>query len=94
MRGMMYLEYMPGETLESVWPTLDADAKERICRDTWALLEKLRREVPKPKTADGDGDGENGQTGAPLFYCAADGTPNIIQPLLGDEYHPPPSVDG
>lgn len=79
MSGELYMDFIPGETLESAWPTLDAGAKERVCRDTWALVEKLRR-VPKPVTVDGDREEEEKDA---LLNCAADGTP---------QYHP--SVPG
>lgn len=67
------MQHMPGKTLREVWPTLDEIAKERVCRDTWAIVEKLRG-VPRPETHDG------------AFYLAADGTSKIIQTLLGDEH--------
>lgn len=73
---------MPGKTLREVWPTLDATAKERVCRDTWALVAKLR-EIPRPENPDG------------AFYLGADGSSNMMQSLLADghEGYPPMKTD-
>lgn len=73
---------MAGKTLREAWPSLDEVAKERVCRDTWAIVEKLR-EIPRPEMDDG------------AFYLAADGTSKIIQTLVGDEHdtYPPMKTD-
>lgn len=73
------MEHMPGKTLREAWPSLDGEAKKKVCRDTWALVEKLR-EIPRPETDDG------------AFYLAADGTSKIIQTLLGDEHDTHPAM--
>lgn len=75
--GKLYMEFIPGETLEAVWPRLSMSDKERLCRDTWTLINKLRL-IPRPQ------DGEKLEDGSQPFYCAADGTSHIINPLLGD----------
>jgi hypothetical protein len=61
LRGSIWMERMPGKSLREVWPTLDETAKERVCRDTWAIVERLR-EIPRPETDDG------------AFYLGADGS--------------------
>lgn len=83
------MEYIPGKSLESVWPRLSEDKKERICQETWGLIEKLRQ-IPRPEktTYIASIDGEQAQ----LFYCAADGTSHIIHPLLGDIYDQSPPL--
>ncbi|KAK2595885.1 hypothetical protein N8I77_013676 [Diaporthe amygdali] len=81
-KGTIWMEHMPGKTLREAWPSLDQVPRERVCRDTWAIVEKLR-EIPRPETDDG------------AFYLAADGTSKIIQTLLGDEHdtYPPMKND-
>lgn len=74
--GRLYLEFIPGESLESAWPRLGMSDKERLCRDTWALIDKLRL-IPRPQ------DGEKLEDGQQPFYCAADGTSHIIHQFLG-----------
>lgn len=86
--GMLYMEFIPGESLESVWPRLSECHKERICRETWGLIDKLRL-IPRPEKATDIGN-HGGKI--QLFYCAADGTSNIIHPLLGDIYDQPPPL--
>lgn len=78
--GMLYMEFIPGESLQSAWSRLDKDDRERICRDTWALVDKLRR-IPRPQQQD-----------TQVLYCAADGSSSIVHPLLGDIYEPPPPL--
>lgn len=93
--GMLYLEFIPGETLESAWPRLSKDDRERICRDTWALIEKLRR-IPRPPPPPPPPPPQLRQeddTQVLLFYCAADGTSSsLLNPLLGDDSAPPPPL--
>ena len=66
------MDFMSGKTLRPAWPSLNEGARERVCRDTWAIIEKLRG-IPRPETEDG------------AFYCAADSSSKMIHPLLGDE---------
>lgn len=77
--GSIWMELMPGKTLRDEWHSLDEEAKEKVCRDTRAMVEKLR-EIPRPETDDG------------AFYLAADGTSKIIQTLLGDEHDTHPAM--
>lgn len=70
--GTLYMDFIPGRTLRSAWPSLGEGARERVCRDTWAMIEKLRG-IPRPEAEGG------------AFYCAADGSSKMIHPLLGDE---------
>lgn len=87
--GMIYMEYIPGKSLESVWPRLREDNKEQICQGTWGLIEKLRQ-IPRPEkmTNTENQDKEHVQ----LLYCTADGTSHIIHPLLWDIYDQPPPL--
>lgn len=86
--GRIYMDFIPGETLESAWPRLSMSDKERLCRDTWALIDKLRL-IPRPQQ---EGNGEIQENGAQLFYCAADGTSNIVHPLVGGMWEPAPPL--
>lgn len=45
--GRIFMEEVPGETLEKVWPTLVPSQKERACRDIWDIIVALRR-IPRP----------------------------------------------
>lgn len=47
-RGRIVMEYVPGKTLHAVWPTLPSDRKERVCRDTWEIIQTLRA-IPRPE---------------------------------------------
>lgn len=82
--GMLYMEFIPGESLQSAWPRLGMGERERICRDTWALVDKLRL-IPRPQQ-------EMKEEDTQVFYCAADGTSNIINPIVGDIYEPSPPL--
>jgi serine/threonine protein kinase len=86
--GMLYMEFIPGESLKSAWPRLSGDDRKRICRDTWVLIDKLRL-IPVPQQETGE---EMHDGGTQAFYCAADGTSSIIHPLLGDIADPPPPL--
>lgn len=74
--GRLYLDFIPGESLQSAWPRLSMSDKERLCRDTWALIDKLRL-IPRPQ------DGEKLEDGQQPFYCTADGSTHIMHRLLG-----------
>lgn len=89
--GMLYMDFISGESLESAWPRLNPGDRERICRDTWALLDKLRLIPRFPRQAGKDEDQLDGDL-TPLFYCNADGTSNIDHPLLGDVNRPCPPL--
>jgi serine/threonine protein kinase len=86
--GMLYMEFIPGESLESVWPSLSEGNRERICRETWGLIDKLRLSPRVEKETGVENHGEETQ----LFYCTADGTSNIIHPLLGGMHDQPPPL--
>lgn len=45
--GRIYMEEIPGDTLEKVWPTLDPVQKEQACRDVWDIIMALRQ-IPRP----------------------------------------------
>ncbi|KAG8164059.1 hypothetical protein KVR01_005977 [Diaporthe batatas] len=89
--GMLYMEYIPGKSLESVWPRLSEDDKKQICQETWGLIERLRQ-IPRPEKTTNIGN--PGEEQVQLLYCAPDGTSHIVHPLLGDLYdQPPPLLD-
>jgi hypothetical protein len=76
--GQLYMSFVPGQCLKSVWGSLDKAAKERVCHDIWKLIAKIRT-IPRP---------------APLkthFCCTADGSPSF-DPLLGGSTHPTPPL--
>lgn len=77
--GIIFMEEVPGQTLEKVWPSLDANQKEQACRDIWNIIKSLRQ-IPRPEeisseeclytTVDGSPlypqGGLTGQSAAPL----------------------------
>jgi len=67
--GRLSMSFVPGRTLDKVWPSLDDAAKERVCRDTWSMIAKIRT-IPRPPAL------------SKHFCCSADGSP-ICDPLLG-----------
>lgn len=80
--GFLAMSLVPGITLDSCWSSLDKQTKERLCRETWALISKIR-EIPKPPKLNH------------IFQCSADGSPthdvliedleNPRRPILSDE---------
>ena len=41
--GLIFMEHIPGETLEEVWPRLNPSQKEQACHDTWNIVMALRQ---------------------------------------------------
>lgn len=78
--GQIFMTFVPGKCLESVWDHLDDATKERICHNIWSLIYKIR-DVPRPEHLDGP------------FYCTADGSPSLDRLLSQSEDSAPPFPD-
>ncbi|CAM1501737.1 Fc.00g037210.m01.CDS01 [Cosmosporella sp. VM-42] len=76
--GRLYMALVPGECLTAVWDSLDNTNKERISRDIWGLVGKIRA-VPRPANMESSS------------CCTTDGSP-IWDPLLGDNNDPTPPL--
>ena len=74
--GKIWMTFIEGKRLDSVWETLDSNTKERLCKDIWTYISILRSEVPRPK----DDKGCN----YPL-QCLADGSATKDALLVDDE---------
>ncbi|KAF2807507.1 uncharacterized protein BDZ99DRAFT_465361 [Mytilinidion resinicola] len=59
--GDLFMSIIPGSPLKDHWDTLDEKTKERLCRDIWSLIGKIRQ-IPKPPEF------------KDFFLCSADGT--------------------
>ena len=46
--GTIWMTFVPGVPLESCWDGLEDPIKERVCRQTWDIVEQLRH-IPKPE---------------------------------------------
>ena len=68
--GYIIMSFIPGKRLDEVWETMDKQSKERICKELWLIIEKLRS-IPRPPQAKG------------LWACLADGSA-VRDPLLKD----------
>lgn len=77
--GTIRMSFLPGEVLEEAWPRItDDETKERICRQTWDLIQAWRH-IPKPAEYAG------------LFQCGVDGTASddiLIEPMDASQAHP------
>lgn len=40
--GVIYMDFVEGRVLTSVWPSFSKQVKEQVCCDIWALISKLR----------------------------------------------------
>lgn len=69
--GKLWMAFVEGKRLDTIWKTLDSETKERLCQATWAYVTTLRT-IPRPK----DRNYPN--------QCKADGSPSN-DPLLKDE---------
>lgn len=67
--GRNIMDYVPGKTLHAVWPILPSDRKERVCRDTWEIIQTLRT-IPRPE-------------GLPSLYTTVDGSELYQPPFTG-----------
>lgn len=73
-RGRIFMEEIPGENLEIVWPSLDASQKTRACEEIWRIIAALR-EISRPEDI-------------PPIYTTIDGSPTPHHGLLGDYVYP------
>lgn len=46
--GSFAMEFVPGFTLTSIWDSFDDKTREKICRETWAMITRWR-EIPRPE---------------------------------------------
>lgn len=76
--GSIVMEFVPGSTLTSVWDSFDDQTKERICRETWAMITRWR-EIPRPTDL----------IDHHVYQCLADGSAATSDPLLRDSHDPP-----
>ncbi|KND87134.1 hypothetical protein TOPH_08214 [Tolypocladium ophioglossoides CBS 100239] len=67
--GELYMDFMPGRTLKSVWAELNEACKDRVCQDIWDLVAQIRT-IPRPHDL------------GPGLYRTVDGSPSR-DPLLG-----------
>lgn len=83
--GLIFMEEIPGQTLEQVWPRLDPTQKEEACRDIWDIIMALRR-IPRPEDIPPER----------CFYTTVDGSPlypqggltgNSTNPLREDQHN-------
>ncbi len=74
-RGFLYVGFVPGRTLDTVWEKLNDDTKRRICANIWSEIAKIR-ETSRPPDC--------GQA----FQCSADGS-TTYDPLIKDLQKPP-----
>jgi hypothetical protein len=77
-KGYLWMSVVPGRTLDCMWQEVDADTKRRLCRDTWAIVAKIRL-IRRPPECEG------------LFQCSADGSPTE-DPLLKGLQQPPTPI--
>lgn len=74
--GTIYMTTMKGIQLDAVWDGFDDEAKLAMCRDIWAIVDKLRQ-IPKPSEF------------AHLYQCGADGSATediLLRDLRVEEY--------
>lgn len=74
-QGNLGMTVVPGSPLELSWDRLDEHTKERLCHETWDIIEELRQ-IPRPAEL------------RHLFQCSADGSPTR-DPLIQDFHNPP-----
>ena len=46
--GLIFMEEVPGQTLERVWPGLNSNQKDQACHDIWDIIMALRQ-IPRPE---------------------------------------------
>ena len=69
--GKLWMTFVEGKGLDTIWKTLDSETKERLCEATWAYITTLRT-IPRPKNS------------SYPTQCQADGSATN-DPLLKDE---------
>ncbi|ROW00827.1 hypothetical protein VMCG_06515 [Cytospora schulzeri] len=45
--AIIIMDEIPGDNLETVWPSLDASQKEQVCKNIWRIIMTLRK-LPRP----------------------------------------------
>ncbi|KKY32175.1 putative phosphotransferase family protein [Diaporthe ampelina] len=76
--GRIFMEEIPGDTLENVWPSLAPDQKEQACRELWDIIMTLRK-IPRPPEIPPE----------KCLYTTVDGSPIYPQGgLTGNEAGP------
>ena len=70
------MSFVPGSPLNTLWDGLEEYTKERLCRETWAMITQWRQ-IPRPPEL------------AHLYQCLADGSLATQDPLLKDLDDPP-----
>lgn len=76
--GRIYMEEIPGDTLEKVWPSLDPAQKELACHDIWDIIMALRQ-IPRPADIPPE----------KCLYTTVDGSPLYPQGgLMGNSTNP------
>ncbi len=73
--GCLWMTFIPGTTLDVSWEKLEDDTKQRLCRDIWDIIAKIR-EIRRPLECQR------------FFQCAADGS-TTHDPLIKDLNEPP-----
>ncbi|KAK2613195.1 hypothetical protein N8I77_000122 [Diaporthe amygdali] len=69
--GRIFMEEIPGDTLEKVWPSLAPSQKEQACQDIWDIIMTLRQ-IPRPENIPPE----------KCFYTTVDGSPMYPQGRL------------
>lgn len=82
--GRIYMEEIPGDTLENVWPSLDPIQKELACRDLWDIITALRQ-IPRPQDIPPEKCLYTTVDGSPL-YPQGGLTGNEVAPLREDQH--------
>ncbi|KAG6363966.1 hypothetical protein INS49_009069 [Diaporthe citri] len=83
--GRIFMEEIPGDTLEKVWPSLDPFQKELACRDLWDIIMALRQ-IPRPAHIPPERCLYTTVDGSPL-YPQGGLTGNEVAPLREDQYN-------
>lgn len=83
--GRIFMEEIPGDTLENVWPSLDLIQKELACRDLWDIITALRQ-IPRPQDIPPEKCLYTTVDGSPL-YPQGGLTGNEVAPLREDQYN-------
>lgn len=82
--GLIFMEEVPGETLEKVWPGLSSSQKEQTCRDIWDMIMTMRQ-LPRPQDIPAGECLYTTVDGSPL-YPQGGLTGNEVAPLRKDQH--------
>lgn len=83
--GRIFMEEIPGDTLENMWPSLDPIQKELACRDLWDIIMALRQ-IPRPADIPPEKCLYTTVDGSPL-YPQGGLTGNEVAPLREDQHN-------